>query len=444
LQGETPNQQSSDEEPSELLIPQASSEVEVDPGMAEIDRAFSAEVMQYFGYPQASSTQTPTVSLPQARNILHRIEDATGVKPALIYVNFVPSYVGADPGTDELDLVLVTTDGKAVRSRVGVTRSQVLATTERLQAEITNVRKRQSNSYLEPARQLYNWIIDPLTPELDARAIDNLVFIMDSGLRSLPLAALHDGNNFILERYSVGLMPSLSLTDTRYGTVKGTQVLAMGASIFADQNALPAVPTELRAIATELWSGHYYLNEQFTLENLKNKRQQGRFGAIHLSTHGQFSAGEPGDSYIQLWDTKLGLDQLRELGWNDPPVELLVLSACRTALGDERAELGFAGLAFQAGVKTAVASLWYVSDEGTLGLMTEFYRQLDLAPIKAEALRRAQLAMIRGEVRIENGQLVGTGESGQLPLPEEIADRGDRLLSHPYYWSAFTTIGNPW
>jgi CHAT domain-containing protein len=76
--------------------------------------------------------------------------------------------------------------------------------------------------------------------------------------------------------------------------------------------------------------------------------------------------------------------------------------------------------------------------------MTEFYRQLDRAPIKAEALRRAQLAMLRGEVRIENGRLVGTGESGQLPLPEEIANRGDRTLSHPYYWSAFTTIGNPW
>ncbi|MBK4729341.1 CHAT domain-containing protein [Oxynema sp. CENA135] len=446
LQGETLEEEEIPAEDMEYRnVTEDVSRVEVDPGMEEIDRAYTQEVAQYFSQQgETSSSSGEVVSLSEARNILHRVEEATGVKPALIYVNFVPSYSGADADSDELDLVLVTTDGKAVRSRVGVTRGEVMEQARQFQGEITNARKRNTDSYLQASRQLYDWIIAPLQTDLEAREIDNLVFIMDTGLRSLPMAALHDGEGFVIERYSVGLMPSLSLTDTRYGTVKGTQVLAMGASEFSELSDLPAVPTEIRAIATELWSGQYYLNEQFTLENLKKKREQGRYGAIHLSTHGQFLSGEPGNSYIQLWDTKLGLDQLRELGWNDPPVELLVLSACRTALGDEQAELGFAGLAFQAGVKTAVASLWYVSDEGTLSLMTEFYRQLDRAPIKAEALRRAQLAMLRGEVRIENGRLVGTGESGQLPLPEEIANRGDRTLSHPYYWSAFTTIGNPW
>lgn len=83
--------------------------------------------------------------------------------------------------------------------------------------------------------------------------------------------------------------------------------------------------------------------------------------------------GAPGNSYIQLWDRYLHLDELRQLGWNDPPVQLLVLSACRTALGDEQAELGFSGFAVQAGVKSVMGSFWYVSDEGTVGLMTEFY-----------------------------------------------------------------------
>jgi CHAT domain-containing protein len=126
----------------------------------------------------------------------------------------------------------------------------------------------------------------------------------------------------------------------------------------------------------------------------------------------------------------------------NPPVELLVLSACRTAQGDEEAELGFAGLAVQAGVKSALGSLWYVSDEGSLGLMTQFYEKLREAPIKAEALRRAQLAMLRGEVRVQKGMLVTSGSS--FLLPAQLALLGDIDFSHPYYWSAFTMIGNPW
>jgi CHAT domain-containing protein len=133
---------------------------------------------------------------------------------------------------------------------------------------------------------------------------------------------------------------------------------------------------------------------------------------------------------------------LRQLGWNNPPVELLVLSACRTALGDEQAELGFAGLAVLAGVKSAMASLWYVSDIGTLGLMTDFYQQLNSAPIKAEALRRTQLAMLKGEVRLEDGKLITPG--AEISLPPELASQGNQTLEHPYYWSAFTMIGNPW
>ena len=148
------------------------------------------------------------------------------------------------------------------------------------------------------------------------------------------------------------------------------------------------------------------------------------------------------NSYIQLWDTKLRLDQLSGLGWNNPPVELLVLSACRTALGNEEAELGFAGLAVQAGVKSAIGSLWYVSDEGTLGLMTEFYQQLKQTAIKSEALRQAQLAMLRGQVNISGGKLVVGSDS--LPLPPELANLQDQNFQHPYYWSAFTMIGNPW
>lgn len=288
-----------------------------------------------------------------------------------------------------------------------------------------------------------------MAAELTALNIDNLIVIPASGLRSVPFAALHDGKEFLVEKYSLSVMPSLSLTDTNYDDISDDQILAMGASVFEDKAPLPAVPVELESIAPPS-EGKSFLNQDFTLGNLRAQREIRPFGIIHLATHSEFQPGEPKNSYIQLWDTKLRIDQMQQLRWNEPPVNLLVLSACSTALGDAEAELGFAGLAVASGAKSALASLWEVSDEGTLGLMTEFYRQLR-APrgggnltIKAEALRRAQLQMLRGRVRLQDGMLRVEGVSVSLTLPPEIASRGDRVLSHPYYWAAFTMIGNPW
>jgi CHAT domain-containing protein len=218
----------------------------------------------------------------------------------------------------------------------------------------------------------------------------------------------------------------------------------MGASEFTQLNPLPAVPVELSTIAKTLWQGEALINQDFTRVNLLKERQKYPYEIIHLATHAEFNAGDKSNSFIQLWNEQLHLGELRTLGWNNPPVELLVLSACRTALGDETAELGFAGLAVAAGVKTALASLWYVSDEGTLGLMTEFYQHLSQVTIKAEALRQAQLAMLAGEVKITEGELRGSGLLRGVALPATLAQIGDRNLSHPYYWAAFTMIGSPW
>jgi CHAT domain-containing protein len=286
-------------------------------------------------------------------------------------------------------------------------------------------------------------MIAPLEDSLKKCETDTISFVVDRGLRGMPFAALHDGQQFLVEKYSLSLMPSMNLTDTRYVDIRNSQVLAMGASQFSELNPLLAVPAEIATISRE-WPGVSFLNEGFTLENLKRQHQSRPFGVIHLATHGEFRPGAPSNSFIQLWDSRLRLDQLRDLRLNDPQVNLLVLSACRTAVGDAQAELGFGGLALQAGVQTAVGSLWYVSDEGTLGLMTEFYQQLKTAGIKGAALRQAQIAMLRGEVRLEGGRLRGSSRGEGVELPASLQGFADLKLSHPYYWSAFVMIGSPW
>ncbi|QZZ20497.1 CHAT domain-containing protein [Leptothermofonsia sichuanensis E412] len=478
----------------------------LDPGVQPIEQTWSEQYRQYFN-PSGSDRDRSSISaidrnsttatnetsanqgndqgrdrtdqtLAEIQEQLRRIEQATGVKPALIYAVFMPGAAGSTakptlapshpndkelafiqqlrtraiavqstatnqpvaPKESHLELFLVTARGPIIHQPVfSATQTRVLAKADDFRRAIVS----PTGRYLNPAQQMYQWLVKPLEPYLQAEKINNLVFLADVGLRSLPYAALHNGQSFLVTQYSIGLMPSLSLTDTRYNNINHAQVLAMAASKFADptQADLPAATVEAEAITQKLWQGQSFLNETFTLENLKRQRQRQPFGIIHLATHAAFNSGESKDSYIQLWDTRLSLDQVRQLGWNDPPTELVVLSACETALGDEKAELGFAGFAVQAGVKSVLGSLWSVSDGGTLALITEFYQQLRTVPIKAEALKQAQLAMLQKQVYIDNNQLHWS--NGTVPLPREMQGENPDL-SHPYYWSGFTIIGSPW
>ena len=383
-----------------------------------------------------SSNSVPSVEEIQVS--LKEISEKTGKKPAFIYVLVQP---------DGLHLVLVTPSSKIYRHVPEANRDAILEVVLELRVQITDSVNIDTTSYLESAQKLYQWLIAPLEAELQAQKIDTLAFSLDPGLRSLPIAALHDGQQFLVEKYSIGLVPSANLIDPSYKDIRNSPVLAMGASEFTNVNmdALPGVPVEISTISQNIWKGKFFLNEQFTLDNLRIERTRESFSIIHLATHGSFQKGKPHDSYIQFWNSQLRLDRIGEMGWNKPQVELLVLSACQTALGDEQAELGFSGLAVISGVKSALASLWSVSDQGTLGLMTEFYEQLKIVPIKAEALRQAQISMIRGQLQLKDGKLQGlTSAPDGLPLPPQLASLPDKNFSHPYYWSAFTMIGTPW
>jgi CHAT domain-containing protein len=420
-----------------------------DPGVADVEAGLIYKYEKHLGSGLAGK------NLQDACEVLRAIAAETGVKPAIIYATFIPASINSQAtlnqtpqDSDQLELVIVTTKSNPIRQRIPIaTRAEMTKLAIEFRDTVSDPsygNDPDDTTYQKSAKQLYQLMIAPIEQELKTQGIDNLSFILDTGLRQMPLAALQDEKTgmFLVEKYSVGLMPSLNMTDTRYVDIKKAKLLAMGQSQFTDpqEKPLPAVPVELSNITKNFSSNSPLLNQNFTLNNLKSQRAATPFGIIHLATHGKFETGDKSNSYIQLWNEKLQLDQLRALGWENPPVEMLVLSACYMAVGDEESELGFAGLAARTGVKSAVASLWAVSDEGTLGLMTEFYHQLKTAPIKAEAFRQAQIAMLKGQVYLEKGKLRWLG--GEVPVPPELTK--NQKLSHPYYWAAFTMIGNPW
>ncbi|MDB9494452.1 CHAT domain-containing protein [Spirulina major CS-329] len=412
--------------------------------------------------------ETPTDAIATesiVQNALQNIANATGVKPAIIYAQFVPAQIPLPPtverlesqfnreyktafdplqpapsdpylsveGTvsDRVQLVMITASGDPILHTVPIPRDRIEQIISQFRRSVTNTR---SQSYITPSQQLYNWLIAPLIPDLIERDINNISWIGDEGLRGIPLAALYDGEKFLIETYSVGQMPSFSLTNFDYRPItRNSSVLAMGASQFSARNLapLPAVPVELDLINNER-NSDIFLNADFTWQNLKTRNQTRDFQILHLATHALFDPDFANESYIQLWGNEsIQLDDLRELAlYQEPELELLILSACTTAVGNADAELGFAGAAIQAGVKSVLASLWKVSDQGTMALMGDFYNQLNQpdVTIKAEALRRAQLSLLQGTLQ---------------PIPDG-PNFSNIDLSHPFYWSAFSLVGSPW
>jgi CHAT domain-containing protein len=370
-------------------------------------------------------------SAPEIAEHLKEIAQQTNLKPAVIWAMPLPEF---------LELMLVTPDNQVVMKEIRGADSKTL---ELIISQLnTALNDRTSTKYLPPAKQLYRWLFEPLESYLAAENIDTLLLCTGPSLRSLPFAVLHDGERFAIEKYNLSRIPAFNLTDTSYQALSDRRVLAMGASTFSDNPDLPGVEVELDTITPKLLPGRRMLNQEFTIENLIKEHKQGKFNIVHLATHSEFKPGAPSNSYIQFNNRKLTIDQIDNLNLSNPPVDLLVLSACKTALGDKEAEFGFAGLAMQAGVKSALASLWSINDTGTLALMSEFYQQLRLNPIKAEALRKAQLAMLKGNISIQ-GKTLKTSDLS-IPLPPEITESEQPDLTHPYNWAGFTIIGNPW
>ena len=273
---------------------------------------------------------------------------------------------------------------------------------------------------LPPAQKVYDWLIRPIEAELETSNIKTLVFVLDGFLRSLPMSVLHDGEKFIIEKYNIALTPSLQLFESR--NLPPQQLKALTGGLTEPRqgfSALPAVDTEITQIS-KLIKNQTLLNEQFTRPQVQNKIESAPFSVIHLATHGQFSS-KAEDTFLLTWKDRINVKDLGK--WlkspssnlrNREPIELLVLSACQTAKGDNRAALGLAGVAVRSGARSTLATLWSVQDKSTADLVTEFYRLLTQDGInKAQALRQAQLSLLK-----------------------------DTKYQHPYYWSPFVLVGN--
>ena len=272
---------------------------------------------------------------------------------------------------------------------------------------------------LSAADNLYNWLIEPFEEPLVSNQIKTLVFVLDGNLRNVPMAALYDKEKeeYLVEKYAIALTPGLQLLKSPSLEPEKVQAFTGGVSESVQGfAALPAVEWELKKIS-EIIPSRGLLNQEFTRENLAAKTENTPFPIIHLATHGQFSSNRD-ETFILAWNEKIKVTEFERLlrtreKVEATPIELLVLSACQTATGDERAALGLAGVAVRSGARSTLATLWSVQDGSTAELIVEFYRQLTNPNIsKAEALRRAQVSMLKGKYK------------------------------PPYFWAAFVLVGN--
>ncbi len=417
--------------PTQAQTPPPQVSPQLSQSVLNMETRIKTEFDQYFGRDLATITQAPA----EIATSLASISESTGRKTAVLWVI---------PRPADLHLVLITPNQAPVVVDLTEARQEILfPIAKEFQALVSS--PVAQTSFLPSAQQLYNWIIAPYESEyLQPQGIEVLLFCLGPGLRTLPLAALHDGQAFLIEKYALSRIPAYNLIDQTPKTLKQPNLLAMGASEFQNLSPLPGVPVELSTIQQKVESPQAveYLNQAFTLKNLRRALRQTPFDIVHLATHAEFRPGTPNQSFIQLWDQALTLTKMDRMPWRSPRVDLLVLSACRTAVGDPQAELGFAGVALQAGVKSVLASLWYVDDLGTLALMGAFYGQLHQLGHKGEALRQAQLALLRGEVVVSGQQLQLTG--GTIDLPNFLARGGSTNFQHPRFWAAFNLISSPW
>ncbi len=314
---------------------------------------------------------------------------------------------------DRIEILLTTASG-IWRTSVPVTRAEATETLVRFRQLLE---KRTTRQFLRPAQALYTWLVAPVVDRIDAAGIDALVFVPDGPLRAVPMAALHDGERFLVERFAIALTPGLRLTRPAPLDPTRARIFAGGVSEAVQGHApLPFVAEELREVAAA-FEGEVALDAEFRRDRIEHALATRAFSILHIASHASFDPNAR-DTYVLTHDDRMSMDDLASyvglFRFRDQPLDLLMLSACETAAGDERAALGLSGLAVKAGARSAVGTLWPVNDQAASRLVARFYENLAVPDrSRAESLRAAQRSLI------ENPS-----------------------WSHPAYWSAFVLISS--
>ncbi|MEQ8972907.1 MAG: CHAT domain-containing protein [Coleofasciculus sp. C1-SOL-03] len=314
---------------------------------------------------------------------------------------------------DRTEMILRSPDGSLKNYPIPISKEEIEAEIEQLRYFLE---LRTTEQYIPQAKKIYDRLIRPMEADLAVMQPKTLVFINDGVLRQIPMSALHDGQEFLIEKYPIAITPSLSLTTSQPLDRNQLKALSLGLTVAKPPFApLTNVEAELNAVE-EILGGTELINQEFTFSNLQTKLRRQNFPVVHMATHGKFGVDSQ-STFILGYDQQISIEELdnllRSRGRREA-VKLLTLSACQTATGNNRSALGIAGVAVRAGVESAVATLWYINDEATVPLIAEFYRQLRQPDItRAEALRQAQLKMI-----------------------------SNVNYNHPAVWSPFILIGN--
>ncbi len=347
-----------------------------------------------------------------AKVVLDEVVDQDNPTTAVIYPIILP---------EQLQIIVKIPQQPLRHYAVNKSQSEVEKTLAELREYLTEPDRIQEVKNL--STQVYRWLIAPMESEFKRSNIDTLVFVLDGALQNLPMAALYDGEKYLIEKYAVALNLGLQLQKPKVLAQEKLQVLAVGLaqppSQFRQFPPLPEIKSEFDLIAKAGIATTKLLDKDFTSKALEGKMNATPFNVVHLATHGQFSSRSE-DTFILATDGPINVTDLdlllrRRDETQSQALELLVLSACQTAEGDNRATLGLAGVAVRAGARSTIASLWNVGDRSTAILVGEFYHQLVSAKVtKAQALRRAQLTLLQ-------------------KYPN---------YARPGYWAAYVLVGN--
>jgi len=335
---------------------------------------------------------------------------------------------------DRLELILVIPDYPPIHRSVPVTQAELEQGIKDFRIALTSpIQRSRLKLAYQSGKKLYDWLIKPIENDLALINADTIIYAPDGQLRYIPLAALYDGDRWLVERFRINNITAASLTNFDPQTLGKIQMFAAAFTAGSYEfevgqrqlnlSGLEFAGEEVENIVSLIPNTTTLFNRAFNQETTLPS-QLNQYNIVHFATHAAFIDGQPEESFILLGDgSRITLRDLDT--WSLPNVQLMVLSACQTAVGDLLGNgqeiLGFGYQMQKAGVKAAIASLWSVDDRATQILMTEFYRQFSTGTItKAEALRQAQLSLIT----------------------DSNPENNDPRLKHPYYWSPFILIGN--